>query len=112
MYQPEIWHAIYPDMVLQHVVRFFVNLKKYGFWKKLYKIFCFSFFMESKKLFRKIRDSEMKDPLILRFLVPFVCILLKISIFGDFDDMAIWRNLLFYMQILAPYLISVSRYSH
>ena len=62
-------------------------LKVLDFVKSYIKTLVFPFFRESKKkLFWKIRDSRMKYLLILRILVLFVCILLQISIFGNFAN--------------------------
>ena len=74
-------------------VYFYIIL--YGFlkiWKILdlgksyIKISVFPFWGVKKNVFWKIRDSSLKELLILRHLVLFVCILLLISIFGDFSN--------------------------
>ena len=70
-YKPDIQHAICPGTGLQHIVRFFENVENFGFWKKSYiKISVFNFGVPTQKTFlRKIRDSSLKELLILRHLV-------------------------------------------
>ena len=82
-YQPKIQHAICPCIGVQHI-SYLKILKKKDFGKSYIKISVFNF-LESKNIFFwKIRDSTLKELLLLRHLVLFVCILLLISIFGDF----------------------------
>ena len=80
IYKLEIWHARFTDMVLHHIFRFWeiLDFEK----KKVTKNLSLSF--GHIILLGGIRDSHCKDLFILRLLVLFVCILLKISIFGDF----------------------------
>ena len=63
----------------------------FKFWilkKKIYKKLSFSFLglFFGTAFFGKIRDSSLNELLILRYLVLFICILLLISIFGDFSN--------------------------
>ena len=69
------------SLVLQHIVRV---LKFLDIEKSYIKISVFSFF--GGKHFWKIRDSHLKDLLILRLSVLLTCTSLKISIFDDFSN--------------------------
>ena len=77
--QPEIWHAIRPVMVLQHILRFFESFENFGFCKKLCKKSVFRFGGVNQHFFGG-EISHLKGVLILRRLsVFFICILLEVK---------------------------------
>ena len=84
IYQPENWHARCPGMVLQQILRFSKISKVLDFVKSYIQISAFL----TSCFFGKIRDSHFEELLILRLLLPFICIMLKIYIFDDFSNIS------------------------
>ena len=58
-------------------------LKIFNFVKSYLKILVF-YFLSTKVIFWKIRDSHFEELLVVQLVMLFICILLKIHIFGDF----------------------------
>ena len=92
IYEPEIWHVRCPGMVLQHIVRFLFFIFENIAFLKSYIKFLFFLLFGGNNHFGNIRDSYLKELLILRLLVLFICILLQFSTFWWFFQTYFYQN--------------------
>ena len=83
IYQYRFWHARWPDMFLQHIFWFLKTFKISGL-NKIYIKVSVIFSFGVKIIFTKHYKKHFKESYISFILLLLICILLLISIYGDF----------------------------